>query len=380
MGVELQVLVSDPAADLTAFVVVDSLNRGRAMGGTRMTPTVGLTEVSELARRMTQKLTIADVPIGGAKAGIVCGLPPGPERDVRLADFGRAVAPLLHGGIYLGSDQGVSHRDRDVFFASAGYDVCAEPAVAGCPCPWPELWQRCEDVTGYGVCEGIAAAAGAGMVPSGGRAVIQGFGAVGRGVARGLAGRGFQIVAVADRSGTVADARGLPVADLIAATDDAGDIDRRRLPPGPLLAARPDAWLDVDADLLILAAGGGAVHADNCAEVRAGLVVEGGNLSCTGAAHLALTDRGVPVLPDFVVNVGAAAVTGLLLTGEAPVTLELGKLVDWLYDQVSTRIRRNVEAIMTAAAGTGRPLLDVAEELAAAKLAALHRADSPLLV
>src|SRR5215203_4674055 len=268
MSAQLQVLIEDAEHELSAFVVIDSLQDGRAMGGTRMTGTVTPEEVAGLARRMTQKLALADIPIGGAKAGIVCGLPPGPDRDHRLEAFGRAVAPLLHGGVYLGSDQGISHRDRDVFFASAGYDVCTEPAVAGIGCPWPELWRRCRYVTGFGICEGIAAAVDAGLLAGDGTVGIQGFGAVGRGVARGLDRRGLRVVAVADRYGTISAPGGLPVEELAALTDDHGTVDRTALPPGVRVDDAPEAWLDVEADLLVLAAGGDAVHAGNVDRVR----------------------------------------------------------------------------------------------------------------
>ena len=365
MSAQLQVLIEDDEHELSAFVVVDSLQDGRAMGGTRMTGTVTPGEVAGLARRMTQKLALADVPIGGAKAGIVCGLPPGPERDHRLEAFGRAIAPLLHGGVYLGSDQGISHRDRDVFFASAGYDVCTEPAVAGIGCPWPELWRRCRYVTGFGICEGISAAVDSGLLAGDGTVAVQGFGAVGRGVAGGLAERGLRVVAVADRYGTLSSPGGLPLAEVMAATDDHGTVDRAALPAGVGTDSEPEAWLDVDADLLVLAAGGDAVHAGNADRVRARLVAEGGNYSCTAEAHRLLAARGVPVLPDFVVNVGAAAVTGLMLTGAAPVAKPLDEVVAWLHDQVRTRIRRNVVRLLDLDPARQRPLIELAEDLVA---------------
>lgn len=363
MVTQLEVRVEDADEELSAFVIVDSLQDGRALGGTRMTGTVTPGEVAGLARRMTQKLTLAGIRIGGAKAGIVCDLPAGPERDRRLAAFGKAVAPLLHGGIYLGSDQGVSHRDRDVFFASAGYDVCTEPALSEMPCPWPELWNRCRYVTGFGICEGIAAAADADLVAGDAAVVVQGFGAVGRGVAAALARRGMRVVAVADVGGTIASPAGLPVADLVAATDDHGTVDRSVLPEGATADPAPQAWLDVQADLLVLAAGGDAVHAGNVDRVRAALVVEGGNLACTPEAHRILAARGVPVLPDFVVNVGSAAVTGLMLTGSAPAG-PLDDLVAWLHEQVSARIRRNVVRLLGNDPVRDRPLIELAEQLA----------------
>src|SRR5215204_3456773 len=367
MSAQLQVLIEDAEHELSAFVFIDSLQYGRAMGGTRMTGTVTPEEVAELARRMTQKLALADIPIGGAKAGIVCALPPGPERDERLAAFGKAIAPLLHGGVYLGSDQGISHRDRDVFFASAGYDVCTEPAVAGIGCPWPELWRRCRYVTGFGICEGISAAVDSGLLAGDGTVAVQGFGAVGRGVAGGLAERGLRVVAVADRYGTLSSPGGLPLAEVMAATDDHGTVDRAALAAGIragiVTDSGPEAWLDLDADLLVLAAGGDAVHAGNVDRVRASLVAEGGNYSCAAEAHRLLAARGVPVLPDFVVNVGAAAVTGLMLTGAAPVAKPLEEVVAWLHDQVRTRIRRNVVRLLDLNPARQRPLIELAEDL-----------------
>src|SRR5512146_718446 len=123
MTAQLRLFITDPEIDLEAYVVVDSLVNGRAMGGTRMTSTVDVDEVADLAHNMTLKLALADLAIGGAKAGIRCGLPAGPQRDRYLERFGHAIAPLLHGGIYLGVDQGVSFRDRDTFLGAAHFEV-----------------------------------------------------------------------------------------------------------------------------------------------------------------------------------------------------------------------------------------------------------------
>jgi glutamate dehydrogenase (NAD(P)+) len=65
------------------------------------------------------------------------------------------------------------------------------------------------------------------------------------------------------------------------------------------------------------------------------------------SAHRTLSVRGVPVLPDYIVNVGGAAVTGLLLTGMAPPCRDVHDLVGWLYDQIGERIRENVGTLLT---------------------------------
>ncbi|KUL37357.1 hypothetical protein ADL15_11770 [Actinoplanes awajinensis subsp. mycoplanecinus] len=373
MGMEVRIQVSDPDSEFRGFVVVNDFVDGRAMGGTRMTPQVDLQEVAGLAEAMTLKLALAGLPIGGAKAGIVCGLPSGPERDRQLTAFGQAVAPLLRNGVYLGCDQGISYRDRDYFFEAAHFDMQRDSPV-DLPCSWSELWDKCHEITGFGVCEAVTAAAEQLGLDAVCRTVaIQGFGTVGRAVATGLRGRGFTVVAVADRHGTIADPGGLDVDALLRATDEYGTIDRGAISPGVTCADTADAWLDVAADVLVLAAGGDAITTDNVDRVRAAIVVEGGNLACTPPACDVLALRGVPVLPGIVVNCGGAAVTGLLLLGAAPVGASVEELVDWLFAQVGDRVRGNITELLDRAAVQTRPLYRIADDLARERLADRER-------
>lgn len=379
MTSQMRILIRDEENDVEAFVVVDSLVAGRAMGGTRMTTDVTVDEVAGLASAMTRKLALAGVPIGGAKAGIRCGLPPGPHRNKVLTAFGRQLTPLLRGGLYLGSDQGITHDDRDLFFSAAGFDPRRQ--LPWLPCSWGELWRRCREVTGLGVCEAVDTAAAQLLGPEAVRSiVIQGFGVVGRAVASGLAARGYPIVAVADRLGTISATGGLPVSALLDATDSTGTIDRRRLPAGLELTDAPDAWLDVPADVLVLAAGSGAVNETNVDRVIPHLLVEAGNLTCTPAAEQLLLQRGAHTLPGPVVNVGAAAVTGMLLTNSVGTYTDPDSLVAALFETVATIIRDNTAEVITQAHGTDRPLSVVADTLAAQRVHARATAAEPLSV
>src|SRR5713226_2568165 len=224
MAIQLRFFITDPEINLEAFVVVDSLINSRAMGGTRMTATVNVDEVAELAHNMTLKLALAGLPIGGAKAGINCDLPAGPERTRRLEEFGKAVSPLLHGGVYLGVDQGISFQDRNVFLHAAQFEMAEQPNIGALPCNWSDLWKYCSDITGFGICEGLDAASNILPFSKEKTVVIQGFGAVGRGVAIDLEHRGFRVVAIADKDGTISDPKGLPVQKFIDATDATGII------------------------------------------------------------------------------------------------------------------------------------------------------------
>lgn len=349
--------ITSPADELKGWVVVDSLADGMAMGGTRMTESVTEAEVKGLARAMTTKLSLAGLPIGGAKAGIRA-VPD--RRDGVLRAFGRSVAPLLHGGVYLGCDLGTTHADRDLFFTEAGYDVLRDTRIPRLPTDWATFWKPLVDITGFGVSVGTLAAVDSRADGASCRVAIQGFGTVGRAVAKSLESHGHRVVAVADILGTVHAPQGLPVADLLAVTDSAGTIDRRRLPDSVSVHDEPEAWLDVDADVLVLAASGDAVRADNVERVRAGIVVEGGNLCCTPEAKAVMAARGIALVPDVVANVGGAAVTGCVLTGTVPFDLPLKQMVNWLFDWVEDRVRRNSrEVLEVAAGGSDDPVADL---------------------
>jgi glutamate dehydrogenase (NAD(P)+) len=366
------VMVADldvPATGLHGFTVIDSLVAGRAMGGTRMTPTVSRAELAQLARQMTLKLALAGLRIGGAKAGIVSELPPGRQRDGQLRSFGQVVAPLLHGGVYLGTDEGVSYHDRAVIFAAAGYEVAAVGPSQPLPCSWATLWDSCADITGHGVAEATCAAVQQiGIAGRRLRVTIQGFGTVGRGTAKRLAELDFLVVGVADRLGTVSSATGLPLPELLAATDATGTMHRDLLPSSVTVSSAPEAWLDVDADVLVLAASGAALRADNVHRVIARVVVEGANGPCTDDAILALFAAGVPVIPGIVANCGGAMVTGLVLTGGAPAIADTATLVSELYDRVRAQVRARLVEVFERAESARRPLPAIAirmgEELA----------------
>ena len=331
---------------LRGWVVVDSLYDGLAMGGVRMTPGVTEEEVAGLARDMTQKFTLAGLPIGGAKGGIVSD---GGNREETFRTFGRTVKPLLHGGIHLGIDMGVTPADRAVFFAEAGYDPRYRQGAADMPIDWRTYYEPLIDCTGHGVGVAAVTALEASGRTGPARVVVQGFGAVGRAVAGFLEDRGHVIVGVADVEGTISADR-LPVADLVAVTDEFGRIDRSRLPQHVAVTAEPDAWLDVDADLLILAAQKYALNADNAHRLRAGLVVEGGNITSTAEAREKVRASGAFLVPGVIANIGGAGSAALAVTRVVPFELVAQARKAWVFDWVGDRVRQNTRDLLEIAA------------------------------
>lgn len=340
------------------WVAVDSLVDGLAMGGVRMTTAVTEEEVRGLARDMTHKFTLAGLRIGGAKGGIVSD---GADRETTFRTFGRTVKPLLHGGIHLGIDMGVTSADRAVFFDEAHYDPRYRLGAPDMPVDWRTYYEPLIDVTGHGV--GIAAVtaleAGGHQGPA--RVVVQGFGTVGRAVAEFLEARGHVIVGVADVRGTITADR-LPVADLIAITDEFGLVDRSRLPQHVTVSDEPDAWIEADADLLVLAAQKHALNAENAPRLRARLVVEGANLASSAEAREKAAASGAALVPGVIANIGGAGAAALAVTRVVPFELAAEARKAWVFDWVADRVRRNtLDLLEIAASRPGDPLPELLE-------------------
>lgn len=70
-GPEYIINVYDPKIGMQGFLVIDSTILGPGKGGIRMTSNVNAEEVWRLARTMTWKNVLVDIPFGGAKSGIV---------------------------------------------------------------------------------------------------------------------------------------------------------------------------------------------------------------------------------------------------------------------------------------------------------------------
>lgn len=352
-GPAFTVHLNGSGGSITGWVVVDSLVDGLAMGGVRRTASVTEEEVAGLARDMTDKFTLAGLRIGGAKGGIVAR---DGDREETFRTFGRTVKPLLHGGIHLGIDMGVTPADRAVFFDEAGYDPRYRLGAPDMPLDWRTYYEPLIDATGHGVGVAAVTALEARGRTASARVVVQGFGAVGRAVARFLEDRGHVIVGVADAQGTISAGR-LPVADLVAITDESGLIDRSRLPADVTLSGDPDGWLDVDADILVLAAQKHALNAENAHRLRADLVVEGANIASTAEARGKVRAAGAALVPGVIANIGGAGSAALAVTRVVPFELAAEARKAWVFDWVAGRVRDNTRALLEIAASrAGDPL------------------------
>jgi glutamate dehydrogenase (NAD(P)+) len=347
LGPELVLVVRLPAG-CEGIVVVDDTTLGPAIGGVRLGSEVTPDEVARLARAMTLKNAAAGLPHGGGKAGIRTA---GPLDEATKESVIRAFAHAIRHleeyvpGPDMGTDETSMAWIRDEIGRAVGL-----PAVLG-GIPLDEI-----GATGYGlaVCADALVEAGR-LTLRGARAAVQGFGAVGRPVARLLAERGALVVAVADRSGTVHDPDGLDVVALAEFNRHhplAEYHDAKVLEPGDVLT--------VDCDLLVPAAQPDVLHGGNVDQVKARVIVPGANIPATAPAEAELRRRGVLMVPDFIANAGGVICGSVEYHGGGR---------EQAFAAIRTRISANVAELLERMDAAGEDPRTAAEAMARRRLA-----------
>jgi leucine dehydrogenase len=276
LGHEEVVLLHDRESGLRGAIAIHDSTFGPSVGGTRMRvyPTYedAVVDALRLARAMTYKATMVEMPYGGAKAVIV-GDPNRDKTRPLLVAYARAVE-RLGGRFFTGCDMGIDPRDLKVMQRHTKH---LSHANEDSPIDTSYL-------AALGVFEGIAAAAAVlGRSLSSVAVAIQGVGAVGFRLARLLVEHGAHvIVADTEKARTVRAARELEAQ-----------------------VVEPDAIYDVEADIFSPNAMGGILDDDTIARLKVQAIVGGANEQLLEARHGDLL-HSIRILwaPDYVVNAG----------------------------------------------------------------------------
>ncbi|MFQ5668114.1 MAG: Glu/Leu/Phe/Val dehydrogenase [Candidatus Binatia bacterium] len=284
------------AVGLRAVLVIDVASFGVSAGGVRAAPDLSVREIARLARAMSYKFTLLDLPCGGAKAGIWLA-PRDPARHAIVAAFLEAIRPLTAAHAYLpGADLGTSAEDFAGLEAEAGaIHRMGRESADGLPLE--------EQLTGFGVVVAAKTAcqlSGRSLVGS--SVAIEGFGKVGAGAARFFRREGARVVAVSTIHGAIFDPAGLDVDELLEMRRKVGDALVNEHPRAQHLSR--EALFELPVDVLVPGARPDVINDKNVKKIRAGLIVPAANIPYANDAPRQLHDRGVTALPDFVTNTG----------------------------------------------------------------------------
>ncbi|NLV02356.1 glutamate dehydrogenase GdhB [Haloferax volcanii] len=284
--------------------------RGPYKGGLRFHPDVTEAECIGLSMWMTWKCAVMDLPFGGGKGGVVVDpkdlsidekerltrrfaeeLRPfiGPTKDIPAPDMGtdaQTMAWFMDAySMQEGETKaGVVTGKPPVVGGSEGRDTAPGRSVA-------IIAREAIDYLGWDIEDTTVA--------------VQGFGSVGAPAARLLDDEGATVVAVSDVNGAIYDSDGLDTHDVPTHEEEPEAVMKYDAPR----KLSNEELLELDVDVLIPAAVGNVLTAENADDVRADLVVEGANGPTTSAADEVFEAREIPVVPDILANAGGVTVS-----------------------------------------------------------------------
>lgn len=285
----------DYATGTEGILVIDNTVLGPGKGGIRMVPDITVEEVTGLAKAMTLKNALADLPFGGAKAGVV--LKPGVDKSKAIAAFARTIRKFVPDEYVSGPDMNTTEVEMAAFANALGN----MKACTGKPTSMGGLPHELGS-TGFGVAHAtLEALRFAGLTPQGARVAIEGFGNVGTFAAKYLHEHGAIVVAVSDLSGCYYKPSGLPIPEMLAFRTSHPLLEGfgnglQRLPKENLFG--------LPADVLIPGARPHAIHDSNKESVKAKLIVEAANIPVEPRIERELEEQGVALVPDVVANAG----------------------------------------------------------------------------
>lgn len=195
--------------------------------------------------------------------------------------------------------------------------------------------------TGFGLTVCAEAARGfCDLELSGARVAVQGFGNVGRHVARFLVEKGAVLVAASDSRGTICDPGGLDARELTSLKQDGRSV----VDHGKGETKGAEDILDVECEIWIPAARPDVVHADNQHRLRTRLILQGANIPVTPDAERALHKRGVLSVPDFIANAGGVICGAVEYSGGTR---------HEAFETIGDKISHNTRAVLEASRAGG---------------------------
>ena len=358
-GPEKIIEVYDSKTGMHGFLVIDNTVLGPGKGGIRMTPDFSKEEDFRLARVMTWKCALAELPFGGAKSGIIANSKKitKQEKKAIIQAFSRALKPVCPSQYIAAPDMYTAEKEMKWFAEANG----SMKACTGKP---KELGGIPHELgsTGFGVFHStLVAAEYLGLDIKNSTVAIQGFGNVGIFAAKFLSEVGAKIVSVSDSRGCLNVPEGINVEKLIKIKKETGSVinysekavKSRDMHPGQTYKC--GAIFELPVDILIPAAIADVITKDNVDKIDAKIIVEGANIPTTPQIEKILHQKGVLVVPDFVANAGGVISSYVEYIGGTPE--EMFKLIE-------EKIKRNTKLVLEKAKNEKINPRDAAMEIA----------------
>lgn len=298
--------------------------RGVYKGGIRYHPDVAEDEVMALSFWMMIKCATVDIPMGGAKGGVIVNPKELSKGELERVSRGyvQKLWPLLGSHIDVPAPDVYTTPEimawmRDEFEKIIGQ---ADPGmITGKP-----IEQGGSEGRGFSTAQG-----GVYCVrelvkkmnwdPKNTTIAIQGFGNAGSFMAKILHTEGYRIIAVSDSKGGVYNADGIDPEKADQIKKDGGMLgcycvgtvcDMKQIPSdGPCCGISNEELLELEVDILVPAALENQITKDNAPHVKAKAIVELANGPTTPEADEILKQKNIILVPDVLANAGGVTVS-----------------------------------------------------------------------
>lgn len=337
-GPEKILEVFDAKTGMHGFTVIDNTALGPAKGGIRMTPNVTAEEVAKLARTMTWKCSLAGLPFGGGKSGIVADpkkIPPQKKMEI-VRSFAIAIKPVCPSRYIAAPDINTSEKEMEEFVRANGSfrsatgkpsNLCVSPGVK---CGIPHEYGS----TGFGVAHATKIAADHIRLDIKNATVaIEGYGNVGAFAAEHLSKMGAKIVAVSDSKGCIHNKGGLDINALSKIKQESGSVVNYQ--PGEII--KNEKLFELDADIIVPSAVPDVIHRHNVEKIKSKIIVEAANIPTTPEMEEIMHRNGILVVPDFVANAGGVISSYAEYRGENPARM---------FQMVEKKINKNTKLVL----------------------------------
>ncbi len=300
-----------------AFRVQHNDARGPSKGGIRFHPLETQDTVRALAMWMTWKCATLDIPLGGAKGGVVCDPHNLSQREQEQVCRGwvRQVVKNVGPSIDVPAPDVMTSAQHMTWMLDEFETISGSKApgfITGKPVSMGGSLGRTE-ATGYGVVFTMREALREmGVRPDKTTASVQGFGNVAQHAIELYDQIGGRVLCVScwDQQDQTSYAyrkpEGIRLDELRSISDRFGGIDKEKAASLGYERLPGEAWLEQEVDILIPAALENEIRADNVERIHGGvkIIAEGANGPTTPEADLVLRERGTFVIPDLLANAG----------------------------------------------------------------------------
>lgn len=291
--------------------------RGPCKGGIRFHPLETLDTVRALSMWMTWKCAVVDVPLGGAKGGVVCSPHnlSAREQERLCRGYIRQTARILGAHSDVPAPDVYTTAQHMLWMLDEFESIHGrrEPGViTGKPVGLGGSLGR-REATGFGLVFVLREALReAGIRPQDATASVQGFGNVAQHAITLFQQIGGTVTTVSCWDQSQGDAvsyrkrDGVDLEELRGITDRFGEIDRGAALEAGYEVLTGDAWLEQEVDILIPAALENQVRPEHVPAINGSvkIIIEGANGPTSPAADALLEERGITVIPDLLANAG----------------------------------------------------------------------------